>query len=360
MALRTHLERWVMARWRRRGPVTVVLLPLALLHGAWRRFDAWRYRAGLRQPHRLRVPVVVVGNLYVGGTGKTPLVMEIVKALKARGWHPGIVSRGHGAANSAPLAVDPHGTAAEFGDEPLLLAAAGDAPVAVGHDRAATAEFLMSLHPRIDVVVTDDGLQHRPLARDLEIAVIDSRGLGNGWLLPAGPLRDPPDRLRTVDAVVFNDRPDRPRPAVRVYSPLFAMRGTLDTAYALKDPTRSIALDELAAEQSRGSLRLLAACGIGVPERFFAMLREAGLHCDELALADHYPYTDNPFAGRSYDCLLITEKDAVKCRSHPALAADGRICVVPLRAHVDPDLFELVESRLRAALEERPHGPTPA
>jgi tetraacyldisaccharide 4'-kinase len=360
MALRTRLQRGLVALWQRRGWAARVLYPLALVHSAWRAVDAWRYRSGLTRPQRLPRPVIVVGNLYVGGTGKTPLTIELVRALRDRGWHPGIISRGYGAGHRAPRMVDPHGTPAEYGDEPLLLATLTGAPVAVGRDRVAAGRFLLNLHPRTDVVIADDGLQHRRLARDVEIAVLHYRGLGNGWLLPAGPLRDPPQRLADVDAVVFNDQLDSPRPRVRLYSPFYGMRTTAGDIYALKDPARRVSPTELAAEQRRGQLRLIAACGIGMPERFFAMLRQAGLEFEELPLHDHYPFTDNPFGGRAYDCLLITEKDAVKCRANAVLAADGRICVVPLQAQVDAGLFDLIDDRLRIAAEGSPHGPPPA
>lgn len=344
MTLRVHLEQALLSMWQRRGVGARLLYPLTLVHRAWRAFDAWRYRSGLARPERVGVPVVVVGNLYVGGTGKTPLVIEIVRALKARGWHPGVVARGYGAAVCTPREVDPRGAARDFGDEPLLMAQATGVPVAVGRDRVAAAKLLRNLHPRVDVIVTDDGLQHRRLARDVEIAVIHYRGLGNGWLLPAGPLRDPPKRLQDVSAVVFHGD----ILPVRIYSPHFFMRTKLGTVYALKDPSRKVDLSELAREQRDKGVRLLAAAGIGVPDRFFAMLRAHGLQFEELPLPDHYDYADNPFANRRFDCALITEKDAVKCRGNPALAADGRLCVVPLQTTVHAALIDLIEQRIGA------------
>ncbi len=345
MSLRSALEPWLLRRWQRRGLLSLLLRPLAWLHRIGRALSAWRWRGG---GQRLPVPVLAIGNLYVGGTGKTPLTIALVRALQARGWTPGIVSRGHGSNRATPRAVDIKGTAAEYGDEPLLMAQATSVPVAVGHDRAATGRLLLNLHPRVDVIVADDALQHRRLGRDVELAVVHGRGFGNGLLLPAGPLRDPPQRLAEVDAVVFHDQADLPRPTVRVYSPFFGMRSQAGTVYALKDPSRTVELGELAVEQQRGGLKLLAVCGIGTPERFFGMLRAAGLQFDALALADHYPFTDNPLAGRAFDVALITEKDAVKCRANPVLASDGRLCVVPLAVSLDDGLVDLVERRLRA------------
>jgi tetraacyldisaccharide 4'-kinase len=348
MALRSRLESALLSVWQRRGPVAWLLLPLAWAHGLLRAVRVWRYRDG-RRAQRLSVPVVVVGNLYVGGTGKTPLTIELVRGLRARGYTPGIVSRGYGSASAVPRAVDPRGAASEYGDEPLLLAQATTAPVVVGHDRVAAGRLLLNLHPGVDLVIADDGLQHSRLARDVEIAVVHYRGFGNRWLLPAGPLRDPPARLQTVDAVVFNDQPDLPRPTVRVYTPFFSMRSEPGSIYALKDATMRASLAELVAEQQRSTVRVIAAAGIGMPDRFFAMLRAAGLQFEAMPLSDHYPFTDNPFAGRAYDLALITEKDAVKCRGNPVLAADGRICVVSLAAQVDAGLFDLILRRIECS-----------
>lgn len=345
MPLRARLQQALVDVWQQRGIVARLLYPFSLLHAGWRRYDEWRYRSGAVQPQRVGVPVVVIGNLYVGGTGKTPLVIEIVRALKERGWSPGVVSRGYGAAAAQPREVDPFGMPATYGDEPLLIARATEVPVVVGRDRVAAAQLLRNLHSRCDVIVADDGLQHRRLARDVEIAVIHYRGLGNRWLLPAGPLRDPPERLRDVDAVVFHGD----ILPVRIYSPHFFLRTRHGTVYALKDPERKITLDELAAEQKKSGVRLLAAAGIGMPDRFFSMLRQHGLAFEELALPDHYDYRDNPFASRKFDCALITEKDAVKCRANPALANDGRLCVVPLHATIHPALIDLIEARIRPA-----------
>ena len=345
MALRSRLQPWLVSVWQRRGPIAVLLLPLAWMHGLMRALSAWRHRGGAHA-ERLPVPVVVVGNLYVGGTGKTPLTIELLRQLRARGYTPGIVSRGYGAAGSAARAVDPKGRAADYGDEPLLLAQATGAPVVVGHDRVAAGRLLLNLHPKVDLVIADDGLQHRRLARDVEIAVVHYRGFGNGWLLPAGPLRDPPSRLASVDAVVFHDQLDTPRPAVRVYTPFFSMRTEPGAVYSLKATTMRASLAELVAEQQRTQMRVIAAAGIGMPDRFFGMLRAAGLQFDPLPLADHYPFTDNPFAGRAFDLVLITEKDAVKCRANAVLASDGRICVVPLATTLDDGLIDLVLRKL--------------
>jgi tetraacyldisaccharide 4'-kinase len=363
---RTHLtarlERTLNRVWRTRGFAMVLLAPLSWLYGTARALHAWSYRLGLLRPWRVGVPVVVVGNLYVGGTGKTPLTLELVRALAERGHRPGVVTRGYGAHSVDVRIVETNARAGDVGDEPLLMAQTlqgKGVPVVVGRDRVSACRILLSVHPRCDVIVADDGLQHRRLGRDFEIALIDERGLGNGLLLPAGPLRDPPSRLREVSAVVCHGVV----PPVRVFSPRFEMQSRLGNVHSLADSTRAISLDGLVAEQQRGSLRILAAAGIGVPERFFAMLRAAGLAIEELSLPDHYDYAINPFLGRQFDLALITAKDAVKCRAVSAIATDGRMCVVHLQASVDARLIDLIETRLvpHVHREGAPvHGPSAA
>jgi tetraacyldisaccharide 4'-kinase len=348
MALRARLQSWFVKVWQQRGFFARLLFPLAFVHGIWWRYDRWRYRVGLARPQQIRVPVVVIGNLYVGGTGKTPLTIELTRTLRERGWSPGVISRGYGAHSAVPRQVQPSGSATEYGDEPLLIARAGLAPVAVGTDRAAAASLLLNLHPHVDVIVADDGLQHRRLARNVEIAIVHERGFGNGWLLPAGPLREPPQRLDGVDAVVLHGL----TPPVRIYSPFFRMSSSISSAYSLKDPTRRIGLAELAAEQRTGQQTYVAAAGIGQPEKFFAMLREFGLEFRALALNDHYDFARNPFMDARFDRALITEKDAVKCAANPLLANDARLWVVPLEAKLDQALVDLVEARIKPAPQQ--------
>lgn len=345
MRLRAGLQQAFVALWQRRGIGARLLYPLSLLTRALRGAYAWTYRVGLAKPHRLPVPVIVVGNLYVGGTGKTPLVLALVAQMRARGYRPGIVSRGYRAATAQPRRVDPNGAASEFGDEPLLLAQASHAPVVVGRDRVAAARLLLNLHPTCNLLIADDGLQHLRLARDVELAVVHTRGLGNGWLLPAGPLRDPPSRLESVDAVVLHGRSEE-MPVVRVHSPFFRMVTQLGAVFSLKDPSHRTSLAELAAEQERAGTRLIAAAGIGMPDRFFAMLRAAGLKFEAIALEDHHRFERNPFTGHMFDCALVTEKDAVKCRANREIAADGRICVVALDTTLDPGLIDFITARL--------------
>jgi tetraacyldisaccharide 4'-kinase len=335
-------EAGVTSAWQRRGLLAWLLGPFALLHAGILRLRRAAYAGGLLRAERVGVPVVVVGNLYVGGTGKTPLAIELVRALQRRGWHPGVVSRGYGGTARAPRLVDAVAAAVDVGDEPLLIARSTQVPVVVGRRRVAAARELLRRHSECDVIVADDGLQHLPLARDVEIALVDERGLGNGWLLPAGPLREPPSRLECVDAVVL-----RGAATVKCLTPSFALQTRLaDEVHRLGDRAHTMPLAELARRQVAGSLRTTAAAGIGVPERFFAMLRAAGLNIEPLPLPDHYDFRDNPFARLRSHLVLITEKDAVKCERIEPLRKDPRIWVVPLVATIDERLIDLVVERL--------------
>jgi tetraacyldisaccharide 4'-kinase len=336
--------------------VAWLLAPLSILHYVGYRARRALYSLGVLRQTRLDVPVVVIGNLYVGGTGKTPLTIELARALAARGWRPGIVSRGYGAAAAAPRLVLAGDAARDVGDEPLLMTRAARVPVAVARDRAAAARLLRTRHPECDVVIADDGLQHWPLARDMEIALLHYRGLGNGWLLPAGPLREPGGRLDRVDAIVCNGEVPAIASAVRRY----AMQATLADARPLGGEAPTQTLAALADGQRAHGWRITAAAGIGMPDRFFAMLRGAGLAIDEMPLADHFDFASNPFAGVVADRILITEKDAVKCAANPALADDDRLWVVPLATAVAPELVDAVETRLHDTARRPALGPSAA
>jgi len=354
-SLRTWLQLTLVDAWQHQGPLAWLLLPLSLLHYVVYRARGGLFALGLLRQTRLDVPVVVIGNLYLGGTGKTPLTIELVRALAGRGFRPGIVSRGYGASGVSARLVGLEDSARDVGDEPVLMARATQVPVAVARDRAAAGQCLLARHPECNVLVADDGLQHWSLARDMEIALLHYRGLGNGWILPAGPLREPRSALRRVDAVVCHG--DVPRV---ISAPCYAMRTWLGDARPLATPGEPQALAALARTQQREAWRIVAAAGIGMPDRFFAMLRAAGIDIDELPLADHFDFTTNPFAGIAADRILITEKDAVKCIANPVLASDTRIWVVQLLTEIDPRLVDAVVARLHNVSRRSAFGPSAA
>ena len=322
----------------RRGPVAWLLWPLSLLFGIVARLRRAFYRAGLLSSARLPVPVIVVGNIFIGGTGKTPFVIWLLQALRAAGFRPGVVSRGHGAQADAsqadiPRVVEGDAKAADVGDEPLLIAQHGESPVVVGRRRADAGRLLLERFPDVNVIVSDDGLQHYALQRDIEIVLSDARGNGNGWLLPAGPLREPASRAR--DFSVVNSAPAQ------------ASAWRMDLAPGLVTRLDGQGETTLAALAERGA-RMAAAAGIGNPERFFAMLRSAGLRFESMPLPDHFDFAGFSFADVDADVILITEKDAVKCRHVPALAQDARLMVVPVAAQLD--------AALAATIVEKLHG----
>jgi tetraacyldisaccharide 4'-kinase len=318
--------------WRRRGFAACLLWPISLLFRALVALRRALYACGALPATRLPVPVLVVGNIFVGGTGKTPLAIWLVEMLRGAGYVPGVVSRGHGAASDMPRLVTPESSAQDAGDEPVLIAARIGCPLAVGRDRVAAAKLLLASHPHINVIVSDDGLQHYRLARDIEIMLFDERGAGNGWMLPAGPLREP--LSRKADFVIVNGG--------NVSAGEISMQLEGAVAEQLSRAQR-IDLSLLAAQGKR----LAAAAGIGNPERFFAMLRKAGLAFDALPLPDHYDFAANPFDGLAADLILITEKDAVKCRHIDGIKNDPRLWVVPVTARIDTGAAEKILEKLR-------------
>jgi tetraacyldisaccharide 4'-kinase len=328
---------WLERHWQRVTPVSALLYPLSLLYGAV---------AGLRRaaiaPERLPVPVIVVGNITAGGTGKTPLALWLATFLREHGHRPGIVSRGYSGTEAGPALVEAGSDPLRFGDEPVLLAQRSGCPVWIGADRVATARALLAAQPDCDVLLSDDGLQHHRLARDVGICVVDAaRGFGNGWLLPAGPLREPPSRLAAVDAVVLNGggAPHASTASIPPGPSRFTM--TLEG----REFRNTLNPGRLAgAERFRGK-RVHAVAGIGHPQRFFEHLQGMGLSFTAHAYPDHHSFTAADLAYAEAEAVLMTEKDAVKCRpfateSHWALAVD---------AAPDPALGELVLRKLGAS-----------
>jgi tetraacyldisaccharide 4'-kinase len=338
------MRAWLEREWERLGGGALVLLPLAI---AFRLASAIRralYRARVLPSWRAPVPVVVVGNITAGGTGKTPLVIAVVEALARAGRRPGVVSRGYG--RVPPTDSDPRGvvrvlpgvaTPEHFGDEPVLIARRTAVPVYVSPDRAAAARELLAEHPEVDVLVSDDGLQHYALARDVEIAVVDGeRGFGNGLPLPSGPLREPVSRLREVDGTVVNgghsDRVASPRQ--------FAMTLAGDRFVSFSGEEMSPAQFALAA---RGR-RVAAVAGIGNPGRFFAHLARLGVAVEKHPFPDHHPFQPGELRLPGADVVVMTEKDAVKC----AAFADARMWFLRVEAALPPEFDAFLLERLAA------------
>jgi len=319
---RTRWEQRLQQLWYGHSPLATLLLPLSGLFCALVQLRRAAYRAGLLRSRRLAARVIVVGNITVGGTGKTPLVLALTRCLRAAGWRVGILSRGYrGRARSWPLPVTPDSDPAQAGDEAVLLARNSSAVVYAGADRVAAGRALLARTP-CDVLICDDGLQHYALHRDLEIAVVDARrAQGNGHCLPAGPLREPVSRLASVDALVYQGEPP---PGA------FGMRLRAGSAVRLVD-----AGDARPLARFRGR-RVHAVAGIGDPQRFFAMLREAGLDILEHRFADHHPFRPADLAFGDGRAVLMTGKDAVKCTGF----AQADWWSVPVEAQLDAALVD--------------------
>lgn len=336
------LAQWLERQWYRWTPWHAVLLPLSWLFGAVAGLRRSLYRLGLLRIVKLPVPVIIVGNIGVGGTGKTPLVIALARLLAEQGFRPGIISRGYGGKSRLPRAVTRQSEPAEAGDEPVLLAAKAACPVWVGPDRVAVGEALLATHPEVNVLISDDGLQHYRLARDIELVVVDAaRWFGNGQLLPAGPLREPAWRLQTVDAVVINGW----APGAPLKRHEFTMQLAGDLLYNLRNPELK-ARPEVFAGQT-----VHAVAGIGHPERFFKQLRKLGISVRPHTFPDHHAFTPQDLAFPESDAIVMTEKDAVKCVDF----VGDNAWALPVEALLDAQFGALVVEKLRNA-----HGPETA
>lgn len=288
--------------WSGESPLWLLLLPLSWLYGLVSGAIRLLYRLGLKRAWRAPVPVVVVGNLTAGGNGKTPVVIWLVEQLQKRGIRPGVVSRGYGGkAATYPLLLNAQTTTAEAGDEPVLISQRTGAPVAVSPVRSDAVKALLAEHS-VQIIITDDGLQHYALARDKEIVVIDGvRRFGNGWWLPAGPMRERASRLKTVDAIIVNGG--------------VAKQGEISMQLH-----PGLAVNLLTGERREAAAlpNLVAIAGIGHPPRFFATLEQSGARLEKcIPLADHQALTPEQVNAFTADgqTLIMTEKDAVKCRA---------------------------------------------
>lgn len=297
------LRTWFEQQWQQFGWAQCLLLPLSWLFAALAAGRRWLYRTGVLSTHRLPVPVIVVGNISVGGVGKTPVVLWLAEQLRNAGYQPGIVSRGYGGQRHGE--VQAGSDAAWFGDEPVLLAQRSGCPVWVHASRVQAGFGLLRAYPTCNVLICDDGLQHYALHRTIEIAVVQRpRGLGNGRLLPAGPLREPLARLNQVDLIVESGE----LPDTTYTLPAFQLQLRSADWLAVSDPTQHVTTQHLRTRA------LLVVAGIGHPQRFFDTLNQLGLQFESRIFADHHAYTQEDFAGTAQKTILMTEKDAVKCR----------------------------------------------
>ena len=322
------------AVWYGKHPGAFALAPLSWIYGLIGGVRRQSYRSGLLATHRPAVPVIIVGNISVGGTGKTPLVVWLSGFLRDNGWRPGIVSRGYGGIGDKwPQQVRPDSDAIVVGEEAVLLARRCGVPLAVGADRAAAVEGLLKYH-QCDIVISDDGLQHYGLARDIEIVVVDGvRRFGNGLLLPAGPLRESVSRLRDTDATVTYGIAARGE---------FPMRYVGETLVGVADDSRRIEVDEFPEHEEH------AVTGIGEPDRFFATLRGHQFSLKRHVFPDHHAFSVRDITFDDDLPVIMTEKDAIKCERF----ADERHWYLPVSAQMG----EVFVHRLESLLLRIKHG----
>lgn len=327
--------------WYEGGAPGIGLRTLSWLYAAVTAARRWLYRVGIRRRVTMPVPVIVVGNLIAGGAGKTPLTIAIVQHLRAAGWRPGVVSRGYGRKVSGLVRVRADTPPLQAGDEPVLIARRTGASVAVAADRALAARALLG--ESCDVLIADDGLQHYRLARDIEIEVVDgARGYGNGLLLPAGPLREPVARGTRCDFRVINAGSQHAERLLAADEQAWPMQLRITQAVSLRE-RRARPLAEFAGRQVH------AVAGIGYPQRFFAALRDFGIEPIEHAFPDHHAFSADDLRFSPALPVLMTEKDAVKCRA----IAPAQTYAVPVDAELPVAFFDALLVRLNDARKPR-------
>ncbi len=334
--------------WEKRGLKALALWPLSKLFGAASSLRRFLYDLGIIKSNTFSVPVVIVGNIRVGGTGKTPTVLAIAKVLKAQGFHPGIISRGYKGSNQEAVEVSPSSLPSSVGDEPCYMASQLqdlNIPIFVHPQRVKAGQQLLKQYPHVDVIISDDGLQHYSLKRwparegghDLELVIRDARGEGNQFLLPAGPLRESANRPRDF---TFNLGLKESTGPYFQDAPSFDLDIQIGNIYQLKEPSHQmplLAINDLLDAGMPASQQLLAAAGLGNPKKFFQLLKDARLNFSELPLPDHYDFSINPFKDKSAKVILITEKDAVKCSQLNDYKDDERIWVLPVTVDLPND-----------------------
>ncbi|QWD85573.1 tetraacyldisaccharide 4'-kinase [Polynucleobacter asymbioticus] len=338
--------------WERRGPTSLALWPLSKVYGWLNQGLDLLSELNLARRKPQAVPIIIVGNIRVGGTGKTPIVIALAERLARMGWQPGIISRGYGAAASnAPRQVKSDSNPSEVGDEPVLIAKRthNQFPIWVHPKRTLSIQSLLKQDPSVNVIISDDGLQHRSLlrwparegGRDIELVVRDQRGEGNGFLLPAGPLREPASRERDATLMTGSALPSSHINEYYLGRRAFMLISQLGTPYQLNNPSNTQSLSSIADTYIPNKITAVAA--IGNPQRFFDDLLKQGVASKCIGLADHASYTPEFFSAIHAECILITEKDAVKCTS----IQDERIWVVPMSLEIPNILAEWLQSILQ-------------
>ena len=340
--------------WERRGPTSLVLWPLSWLYGIALRIRRLIHDLDFSRVTPAPVPLVIVGNIRVGGTGKTPIVIALAQQLSQLGWKPGIISRGYGATSQiGPVQVKRDSDPSMVGDEPVLIAKrTGDQfPIWVFPKRQQSIKALLKHSPEVNVIISDDGLQHRGLirwparegGRDVEFVVRDNRGEGNRFLLPAGPLREPATRER--DATLFTGNPKNQKSGILDEYFLgrrsFNLASRLGKPYQLTNPSNTQSFEQITEQFLPKNITTIA--GLGNPKRFFDDLAKHGVIGKQIPLPDHAAYTPEFFAAIKSQCILITEKDAVKCVG----ISDERIWIVPMSLFLPDNLMDWLQSILQ-------------
>ena len=338
------MAHWLARSWRKRGLSAYLLWPFSLVYRVLSWLHHGLYRAGVLKIERSLVPVIVVGNVVAGGAGKTPLVIALVQHFKRQGLQVGVVSRGYGRQGKNCLEVLENTPVSESGDEPALILRAQAAPVFIANKRMEAVNALLLKYPATQVIVSDDGLQHYAMARDIEITVFDDRGIGNGWLLPAGPLRQP-------------DTVNQPRHGLVLHTGQFpAFKGYVSTRqladYALNADAKQVALSSL-----KGQV-LTALAGIANPEAFFAMLKARGLQLQQtIALPDHFDFSGYAWPVSADAVVLCTEKDAIKLFQLPQFKGHN-LLAVPLEFSPEPSFLAALDALLAPLLAKASELPS--
>ena len=318
--------------WKSFNALSLILLPMTLIFGLASYIRRQLFRRGLLKSTKIEVPVIVVGNITVGGTGKTPTVIAIANALKASGYIPGVISRGY-RGDGQKYEVTTRSVASKVGDEAILISTKTHCPLWVGPSRTENAQHLLAKYPNVNVIISDDGLQHYAIKRDIEIIVIDgSRKFGNGLLLPSGPLRESVKRIHECDFAVING-PEK----LNLPIPTSNMELVGELFHNLSNVDRTCRASDLCGRE------IAAIAGIGNPERFFLHLESLGLNLKTHVFPDHHKYSISDITAIEQNVILMTEKDAVKC---PIVS--GKECwILPVQARFNGDLISKILERLK-------------